>query len=136
MQKSIQVETLVRAPVLKVWEYWTSPEHIVNWNFASEDWHCPAAENNLQPGGKFSWRMEAKDGSMGFDFSGKYLQIIEHELVRVMLDDDREVEIDFSENEGLTAVTETFEKDHMDPDLQRRGWQAILDNFRNYVETN
>jgi uncharacterized protein YndB with AHSA1/START domain len=131
---SIRVETLVRAPIQKVWEYWTSPEHIIKWNFASDDWHCPSAENNLRSGGKFSWRMEAKNGSMGFDYSGKYTQIKELELIKLVLEDDRQVGIEFRENDGMTAVIEVFEPDENDPELQRLGWQAILDNFKNYVE--
>lgn len=118
----------------KVWEYWTSPQHIVNWNFATNEWHCPSADNDLRPGGEFSWRMEAKDGSMGFDFSGQYETIKTKELIELKLDDNRNVTIEFLEQNKQTEVIESFEPDDNDPDLQRQGWQAILNNFKAYVE--
>ena len=132
--KEIIVKTKINEKVGKVWQLWTEPEHIVNWNFASSDWACPKAVNDLKPGGKFSWRMEAKNGSMGFDFSGTYIQIDEYRLIEKKLDDNRKVKITFAENEGITEVIETFEPDEIDPDLQKQGWQAILDNFKKYVE--
>jgi uncharacterized protein YndB with AHSA1/START domain len=118
----------------KVWEYWTSPQHIVNWNFATNEWYCPTAENDLRPGGKFSWRMEAKDGSMGFDYSGQYETIKSKEFIELKLDDDRSVSIEFLEQNEQTEVIESFEPDENDPDLQKQGWQAILNNFKAYVE--
>jgi uncharacterized protein YndB with AHSA1/START domain len=132
---TITVNTRIQAPVQKVWECWTSPGHIIHWNFASEEWHCPSAVNDLQPEGKFSWRMEAKDNSFGFDFSGQYREIKLQEYILWVLDDGREVSIQFVAHEGETLVTETFEPDGNDPGLQRQGWQAILDNFKAYVES-
>jgi uncharacterized protein YndB with AHSA1/START domain len=130
----ITVSAQITASKENVWEYWTTPQHIVNWNFASDEWYCPSAENDLKPSGKFSWRMEAKDGSMGFDYSGQYESIKTHEIIELTLDDGRKVTIEFSESDGKTEVIESFEPDENDPDLQRQGWQAILDNFKAYVE--
>lgn len=132
--KSITVKTIVNAAPAKVWEFWTSPEHIINWNFATPEWHCPSAKNDLKPGGTFSWRMEAKDGSMGFDYAGKYLKIDEPVLIEKELEDGRKVTISFEALDGKVEVIETFEPDDNDPELQRQGWQAILNNFKKYVE--
>ncbi|MEZ5072476.1 MAG: SRPBCC family protein [Bacteroidales bacterium] len=133
---TITVETRVHATLQKVWECWTEPEHIVHWNFAGEDWHCPTAENDLQPGGKFSWRMEAKDGSMGFDFSGTYILIHDRESIRLTLDDDRKVHLQFRDRGGIVEIIEIFEPESVNElSLQRQGWQAILDNFRKYTES-
>lgn len=132
----ITVSISIEADVRKTWDYWTSPDHITGWNFASEDWKCPSAINNLTPGGKFSWRMEAKDGSMAFDYSGVYESIDFLRTIRKKLDDARKVEISFSEYNGRTEVVVTYEPDENDPDLQRQGWQAILNNFKKYVESN
>jgi len=133
--KNVTVETLVDLPAEKTWELWTRPEHITQWNFAADTWHCPAAENDLKPGGKFSWRMEAKDGSMGFDYCGKYNEIIPHKQITGTLDDGRKVLVFFSEQDGKTRLTEDFEIDNSHSiEQQRAGWQAILDNFRKYAE--
>lgn len=131
----ITVQTTINIPVAKSWELWTDPKHITYWNFASDDWCCPAAINELRAGGKFSWRMEAKDGSMGFDFTGTYSEVRVNELIVSRLDDNREVRVNFSTHDGITTVTETFEvEDQNSIDLQRSGWQAILNNFRRYAE--
>lgn len=131
----IKVEVLIDSPLKKVWECWTLPNHITGWNFASDEWHCPRAENNLVPGGKFSWRMEAKDGSMGFDFSGKYIRIVQLEMIENILDDKRSVTIQFRKEGEAVKVTETFEAEQMNSEeLQRQGWQTILNNFKKYVE--
>jgi uncharacterized protein YndB with AHSA1/START domain len=133
----ITVESTIKAPLEKVWNYWTLPEHIVHWNFASDDWCSPRAENDLRVGGKFMSRMEAKDGSYGFDFSGEYTQVKPRELIEYTMADGRKVIIDFTENGGETKLVETFEaEDTHSIDLQRGGWQSILDNFKKYVETN
>lgn len=119
MENKVVIKTLVKAKVDKVWECWTSPEHIIHWNFASEDWCCPSAINKLEPGGSFSWRMEAKDGSMGFDYSGTYDKIITHSLIVKSLDDGRGVSISFNESEGITEIEEAFQPETInDPELQ------------------
>lgn len=134
---TISVESTVNAPVEKVWNFWTSPQHIMQWNTASPDWHTPKAENDLRPGGKFLSRMEAKDGSFGFDFEGTYDEVSNHELIAYTLDDGRTVSIAFAPDGDTTKVTETFEPENQNPiDLQRSGWQAILDNFKRYAEAN
>ncbi|MBK7123726.1 MAG: SRPBCC family protein [Chitinophagaceae bacterium] len=134
---SITVETIVQAPVEKVWECWTKPEHITGWNNASDDWHTPRAENDLRVGGKFLSRMEARDGSMGFDFGGVYDEVKPNERIAYTLDDDRKVKIVFTGNDNETTVTETFEAEKENSvELQRGGWQSILDNFKKYTESN
>lgn len=135
-KETITVKTKVAARVQKVWEYWTDPNHISKWNFASTEWHCPNAKNDLKPKGEFSWRMEAKDGSMAFDYAGTYDEVYDFKLIKKHLSDGRKIEISFTEHDGTTEVVETFEPDENDPDLQRQGWQAILDNFKRYVESN
>lgn len=132
----ITVETLIDAPVGKVWETFTQPEHIVNWNFASEDWCSPKAENDLQVGGKFSLRMEAKDGSFGFDFEGTYTEVKQHELIVYKLEDERIVRIEFTTEEEKTQVKEVFGAEDTNPvELQQKGWQSILNNFKKYIES-
>jgi uncharacterized protein YndB with AHSA1/START domain len=134
---TITVHANVNAPVEKVWNYWTNPKHIVHWNNASDDWHTPKAENDLRVGGKFLSRMEARDGSMGFDFTGKYTKIDAHKLIEYTMDDDRKVQILFASNGKATEVTETFEPEQINSvELQQSGWQAILDNFKKYVEVS
>jgi uncharacterized protein YndB with AHSA1/START domain len=133
---NITVEVNIKAPVEKVWQYWTLPEHIIQWNNASPDWHTPGAENDLRVGGKFLVRMEAKDGSAGFDFWGIYDEVIPHERIAYTMGDDRKVGIRFSSAENETIIAETFEAETENSiDLQRTGWQAILDNFRHYTES-
>jgi uncharacterized protein YndB with AHSA1/START domain len=133
----ITVENTIQAPVEKVWKYWTTPEHITKWNNASDDWHTPFAENDLRVGGKFSARMEAKDGSVGFDFYGIYDAVTENEMIEYTLGDGRKVIVNFTGNGNETKVVETFEAEGTHPiEMQRGGWQAILDNFKKYVEAN
>lgn len=135
--KKIILNTKVHAPIEKVWAFWTNPEHIVNWNFASDDWHCPHAVNNLEVAGKFSYTMAAKDGRASFDFEGTYDTIAVHEHIVYTIADGRQVEILFVSKEGDTLITETFEPETMNPEaVQRQGWQAILDNFKSYVENS
>lgn len=134
-QQSITIETTVNAPVEKVWEIWNKPEHIIQWNSASPDWHTPSAENDLRVGGQLKSRMEARDGSMGFDFAGTYTEVKENEKVAYTLGDGRKVEIIFTAVEGGTHVKETFDAENQNSlEMQRMGWQAILDSFRAYAE--
>ena len=133
----ITVQTTVHAPVEKVWEYWSAPEHITKWNNASDDWHSPRSENDLRTGGKFSTRMEAKDGSMGFDFGGVYDDVKINELIEFTMGDGRKVTINFSGRGDETNIVETFDaEDTYSIEMQRGGWQAILDNFKKYTEAN
>jgi uncharacterized protein YndB with AHSA1/START domain len=133
----ITIGTLVSAKRPFVWDCYTNPEHIVNWNFATPDWHCPSAENNLVVGGKYKARMEAKDGSYGFDFEATHTSINHPESFTYVLEDGRTVDVTFTESGGSTEVTVTFDPETQNPlDMQRSGWQAILDNFRKYVEQN
>jgi uncharacterized protein YndB with AHSA1/START domain len=134
---TITVQTAINAPVEKVWKLWTTPEHIIKWNNASVDWHTTRAENDLQAGGKFLCRMEAKDGSSGFDFVGTYDEIKTNESIAYTIEDKRKVKVTFAKNSDVqTTVVETFEAEGTNPfEMQRAGWQAILDNFKKYVET-
>lgn len=133
----ITVESIINAPVQKVWEYWSKPEHITKWNAASDDWHSPRAENDLRTGGKFLSRMEAKDGSFGFDFGGEYTNVKENELIEYIIGDGRKVKVVFTDLGNATKVVESFEAEgtHSE-EMQRGGWQAILDNFKKYTEAN
>ena len=131
----ITVENIIHAPVTKVWEYWTKPEHIVKWNNASDDWHTPWAKNDLRSGGRFVSRVEAKDGSFGFDFCGVYDAVTENEYIENTLDDGRKVQITFTAQGSNTSVVESFEPENINSlELQKGGWQAILDNFKKYTE--
>ena len=133
----ITVENTIDAPVAKVWEFWTKPEHIIKWCNASDDWHTPRAENDLKVGGKFTSRMEAKDGSMGFDFGGVYDAFRTNEYIEYTLGDDRKVKINFSAQGNKTKVVESFEAENTHSiEMQQGGWQAILDNFKKYTEAN
>lgn len=133
----ITVENTINAPVKKVWEFWTKPEHITQWNNASDDWHSPRAENDLRPGGSFVSRMEAKDGSMGFDFGGVYDAVRTNEYIEYTLGDGRKVKITFTPRGNETKVVESFEAENTNSlEMQRGGWQAILDNFKKYTEAN
>lgn len=132
----ITVNNTINAPVKKVWEYWTKPEHITQWNNASDDWHTPRAESDLRAGGKFIARMEAKDGSMGFDFGGVYDAVKENEYIEYTMDDGRKVIVRFTSKGDQTDVVESFDAEETNPvDMQRDGWQAILDNFKRYAES-
>lgn len=131
----ITVSTIVTADRAKVWEYWIKPEHITKWNHASEDWVCPRAESDLREGGTFSARMEAADGSEGFDFTGTYTEVVPQERIRYVMDDGRTVTVMFEDGASGTRVTETFDPESENTEeMQRSGWQAILDNFKAYVE--
>ena len=133
----ITVENTVNAPVKKVWEYWTEPEHITKWNNASDDWHSPRAENDLRQGGKFAVRMEARDGSMGFDFGGIYDAVKPNEYIEYTIDDGRKVKVNFSSQGNTTKVVERFEAESINSlEMQKGGWQAILDSFKKYTEMN
>lgn len=136
MEKTtITVESTVKAPVEKVWKYWTSPDDITKWNSPSDDWHTPRAENDLRVGGKFLSRMEAKDGSFGFDFEGVYEKVVEHKQISYSMSDGRRVNILFSDNGKETKVSETFDPESENSlEMQKAGWQAILDNFKKYAE--
>lgn len=134
-QVSITVETVVHAPIGTVWEYWTKPEHITKWAFASDDWEAPEAENDLRVGGKFKIVMAAKDKSAQFDFTGTYSAVEEHKHIAYDMDDGRQVKVTFEQIPDGVRVTETFDPEHENPEeMQRAGWQAILDNFKKYVE--
>ena len=136
-QKTITVETIVHAPIEKVWKYWSEPKHIMKWNNASDDWHTPKAENDLRTGGKFSSVMSSRDGKQSFDFSGTYDLVEKPNRIEYTLGDNRKVTILFSEEEESTGIKETFEAENTNSlDLQKNGWQAILDNFKKYIETN
>ena len=133
----ITVESTVDAPVEKVWDYWNKPEHITQWSFASEDWHTPTAQNDLRTGGAFSSRMEAKDGSMGFDFGGIYDEVVPNKYIEYTLGDGRKVKINFTAQGNQTKVVEAFEAESANSlELQKGGWQAIMDNFKKYTESN
>ena len=131
----ITVTSTVNAPLQRVWDMFTGPVHILHWNNASDDWQTSFAENDLRPGGKFLSRMEARDGSEGFEFSGRYTEVIPGKSIAYTLDDGRDVNILFRETGGKTLVMESFvTEDQNSAELQRAGWQAILENFRKYVE--
>lgn len=132
---AITIEATILAPVEKVWKLWTTPHHIMKWNNASSDWHTPRAENDLRVGGRFVSHMAAKDGSMGFDFGGTYDEVKMNERIAYTMDDDRKVTIIFTGSDGQTKVSETFEAESENSiELQRTGWQAILNNFKKYAE--
>lgn len=130
----ITVEVTVDAPIQKVWDAYVTPEEIVQWNAASDDWHTTASTVDLRPGGKFSSRMEAKDGSFGFDFEGEYTNIVTHELIEYAFG-DRTAEIRFAEaNDGVKVTVEFAAEEENSVEDQKGGWQAILNNFKRHVE--
>jgi uncharacterized protein YndB with AHSA1/START domain len=134
-KQPITVATTVKAPVERVWKAWTNPDEITRWNSASDDWHSPRAVNDLRQGGKFSVRMEAKDGNMGFDFGGEYDDVKENELIEYTMDDGRRVSVRFIPQGNETLIEETFDPENQNSlELQRNGWQAIMDNFKKHVE--
>lgn len=134
-QNQITVEAVINAPVEKVWRYFTEPAHITKWNNASPDWHTPRAENDLRVGGSFNYRMEAKDGREGFDFTGTYDEVLPQAKIVYTMTDGRRVENIFKEEAGMTRVVVTFEPETENTlELQRAGWQAILDNFKKYSQ--
>ena len=131
----ITVETIVKAPIERVWQSWNTPSDIKQWNAASDDWHTTASSVDLREGGKFSARMEARDGSEGFDFEGTYTRIAPRKTIEYRMSDGREVAVDFAEGPDGVRVTETFDAESENSqELQRAGWQAILDRFARYVE--
>ena len=137
MSTKLTVHATINANRKKVWDYYTKPEHITKWNFADPSWHCPSAENDMRIGGKYRARMEAKDGSFGFDFGGIYDDIKTNELITYTIGDGRKVKIVFTSNGNQTKVEETFEAENVNSlELQKNGWQAILDNFKKFVESN
>lgn len=135
MSTPITVKTTINTPIQTVWECWTMPEHITKWNFASDDWECPKATNDLKTGGKFLSTMSAKDGSMSFDFEGVYTQVKKFEKIAYELVDGRKIEITFKEIDGGVEITETFDPENENPrEMQQGGWQSILNNFKKHCE--
>lgn len=137
MKTEISIETLISAPIERIWEYWTDPAHIQEWCHASDDWCAPHATNDLKVGGKFLTRMEAKNGSAGFDFEGTYTAIEPYKKIEYVIfgDDERKVEISFLPEGGGYKIIERFEIEKINPpEMQKNGWQAILNNFKKYVE--
>ena len=136
-KKLIKTETIVAATIEKVWNFWTNPEHIIQWNNASDDWHTPKAENDLSINGKFIYHMEAKDNSAAFNFEGTYKKIKNNEKIEYEIADGRNVTIDFIEEGEKIKITQTFEaEDNNTLELQKTGWQSIMDNFKKYTENN
>lgn len=134
---SLKIETTVNAPLEKVWDIFNMPEHVTKWNTADPSWHTPRAENDLRTGGSFNYRMEAKDGSFGFDFSGVYNLVEPHKKIEYTMEDGRKVNIVFSSNGNTTTITEHFDAETENSlELQQGGWQSILDNFKSYCEAN
>lgn len=132
---AITVEATVKAPVERVWKYWNEPQHITQWCAASDDWHAPYAENDLRKDGKFKTTMAAKDGSFSFDFEGTYTKVEPNRTIEYVMSDGRKVQIIFSEQGNTTHITETFEAENENPiEMQRGGWQAILNNFKTHTE--
>jgi len=132
----ITVRSNINASLDKVWECWTSPEHITKWNNASDDWHTPYAENDLRTGGKFKSTMAAKDGSMSFDFEGEYTLVNQNKDIQYVMADGRKVEVSFEETPNGVELIESFDPETINPEeMQRGGWQAILDNFKKYTES-
>lgn len=137
MAEMITIHATINAPVEKVWTYYTDSKHIVKWNNASEDWHTPWAKNDLKVGGKFVSRMEAKDKSMGFDFTGTYTKVEPHKHIDYTMEDGRTVKITFTKEGTKTVIKVVFEAENENPiEMQRGGWQSILDNFKKYIEKN
>lgn len=137
MATKITISALVKAPLEKVWDSWTKPEHITKWNFAIDTWHCPTVSNDLKVGGKYIARMEAKDGSFGFDFEAIYDAVIEKQELTYTMTDGRKATTIFVGKGSETSVTTTFDAESENPiEMQQQGWQAILDNFKKYVESN
>lgn len=136
-KKAITIQTTVNAPIEKVWRCWSEPKHITQWAFASDDWHAPKAENDLRVDGTFSTTMAAKDGSVSFDFGGVYTKVEKHKAIEYTIADGRKVNISFIAEGDQTNVVETFDPENENPEeMQRGGWQAILDNFKKYTESN
>lgn len=134
---TITIKSEINTPLNKVWKYWTNPAQVMHWNFASDDWHCPKAENHLVVDGEFHYEMAAKDGSASFDFWGTYTNIETGKLIEIVLGDNRKMSVSFEFKDGITTVTETFEPENIHSlEMQKAGWQAILDNFKKFVEND
>jgi len=137
MSNKITVSSTIHADTKKAWDHYTKPEHITKWNFADPSWHCPSASNDLRVGGKYSARMEAKDGSFGFDFEATYDEIIPGEKFTYTMPNGRQAAVSFKPRGAQTEVVVTFDAEDENPvEMQKSGWQAILDNFKNYTEAN
>lgn len=137
MNTTIQIEASITAPPSKVWAYWTEPQHITKWNFAVPEWQCPSASNDLRVGGKYAARMEAKDGSFGFDFEAIYDEVIPQKKLTYTMTDGRKVTTQFEQQGNATVVTTVFVAETQNPiEMQKSGWQSILDNFKKYTEKN
>ena len=131
----ITVQSNIQAPVQKVWEFFTNPQHVINWNFAMPEWHCPSATNQLEVGGEFHYTMSARDNSMSFDFWGTYQKIEKEKNIEILLGDGRSMLVTFEMTDISTIITEKFEPEKENPvELQEAGWQIILDNFKRYIE--
>ena len=132
---SITVSTITKLSIQDAWKAWTNPEQVIHWTFASDDWQSPKASSQLHEGGRFLTRMEAKDGSAGFDFEGTFTLVSAPEKLEYKLDDDRKVSVVFEEVPEGTRITETFDPENIHPaELQKAGWQAILDNYKKYAD--
>ena len=135
--KIINIDCVVKSSIQNVWNAYTEPQHIVNWNFASDDWHCPRVENDMKVGGTYLARMEAKDGSFGFDFQAVYDDVVPEQKIGYTIEDGRKVTILFEPLKDAVKVTTTFEAENQNPlDMQKAGWQSILNNFKKYTERN
>ena len=131
----ITVQSNIHAPVQKVWEFFTNPQHVINWNFAMPEWHCPSATNQLKVGGEFHYIMAARDNSMSFDFWGTYQKVEKEKNIEILLGDGRSMLVTFEMTDATTIITEKFEPEKENPvEMQQAGWQMILDNFKRYVE--
>lgn len=132
----ITIKTQVKGDVEQVWNAYTNPQHIINWNFATPEWHCPAATNDLRIGGEYLARMEAKDGSFGFDFKAIYKELTPEQSFVYVLEDGREVSVSFIPQVDTTEIVIVFDPESQNPiEMQQAGWQAILDNFKRYAES-
>ncbi len=137
MINKITITTIINADIKKVWDYYTNPEYITQWNFAHPSWHCPSAVNDMRVGGKYIARMEARDGSFGFDFEAIYSQITPGETFTYGMPNGREVTVVFKRESNQTEVVVSFDPEDQNPlDMQKNGWQSILDNFKKYAESN
>ncbi len=135
-RKSVIIQTTVKAPMKTVWKGWLDPKHVEQWNAASDDWHTPKAISDVREGGRFVYTMAAKDESVSFDFTGSFIEIIDYEKIVTQLDDHRMVWVMFENKDDEVIVVQTFEiEDENTEELQRQGWQAILNNFKKYIET-
>lgn len=136
MKEKIKVNVSVQADIKKVWDYYTNPKHIINWNFADPSWHCPSAENNMTVGGTYKARMEAKDGSFGFDFEAIYNEIVDGESFTYEFG-GRTASVHFKSRDNQTELMIEFDpEDENAVELQKDGWQSILNNFKSYTENN